>query len=93
MNAKKDTNYTRKRKYTELSNIDIRGVKSIKNIYGKRHTVSISKPNFTKISENEKNEKNISVKNKTTLKISQNYTVSREYSLSVKIRNSQKSKR
>lgn len=93
MNSINTTNNSRKRKYTDIDNADIRGVKSIKDIRGRRHTVNIAEPKFTEMQKNKNYKKNISVKNKNMSKISGILSLSREYSLSVKIRNSQKKKR
>jgi hypothetical protein len=93
MNAMNITKNSKKRKYDELENADLRSMKYIKDNSGKRHTVNIIEPTFTKSNKTENNMKNISVKNKDTGKISRNFSISREYSMSVKIRNTQKNKR
>ena len=88
MNSINNTKYSYKRKYTDLLNADTQGVKSVKNIYGKRHTINVVKPKLTKLSKIENDSRNISVKNKNTIRISRKYTACMEYSLSVKKRNS-----
>jgi hypothetical protein len=93
MNAINITKNSKKRKYDELDNADLRSLKYIKDNSGKRHTVNIIEPKFSKTTKNQNNNKNISVKNKDNSRISRNFSISREYSMSVKIRNTHKNKR
>jgi hypothetical protein len=93
MNAINTTKVSSKRKYNELDNTDMTSDKSIKDFNGKRHTVGFIKPELTKLVKNENNLKNISVRSINPLNISRNLSVSREYSLSVKIRNAHNMKR
>ena len=93
MNSLNNSKISIKRKYNQLANADMAGIKSIKDNSGKRHTVSIVKPQLTKVIKNENNANNISVKSIKPVSISRNYDISRKYSHSVKIRNSQNSKR
>jgi hypothetical protein len=93
MNSFNNSKISNKRKYNQLENSDMAGITSIKDKNGKRHTVNLVKPQLTKVFKNENNSNIISVKNKNPLRISRNYNISRQYSISVKIKNSQINKR
>lgn len=90
MNAINTTNNSRKRKYTDIENADMRGVKSIKDKSGRRHTINLGEPELTERVKNQNYIKNISVKNASMSKISRNLFILNECSLGVKISNIQK---
>ena len=93
MNAINTTNNSRKRKYTDIENADMRGVKSIKDKSGRRHTVNLGVPKLTEIEKNQNYLKKISVKNENMSKISRNLFILSECSLGVKMSNIQKNSR